>query len=540
MRRAGRRGARRCSGRTATSRSTSTAGSPRPRPAAAAAARAAAAAVRRGAGAARATRGPGAARAPTHPIPIATGERLYSRWDFLPVLQAGVAVVQPDLVARRRHLRGAPDRRAGRDLRRRAGAALPARPDRARRLPAGRLRDAELPDPGAEAGHPLQPRRRPARLPRRPGGVRLSRRLRRAPRPRPGSASRSTRTRCGRPTPPATPGASRSGGTPTAPSPSGEGAGPKRTMEERNDAQQEDTAMTISDSIRSWPVDTGIDTAPILHDLYADGITAQKGAFCARVGRPVREDVGPRSTRPARRERGGRPRPEPLLRRDAPGGSCAASSTSSTTRGCARSARPCSGRTTRSSRSASTSRSRARRTSRGTATSRSPAETTRRAAADLARLQPDDGRHDRGDGPVRDRPGTQFDDQPRVRPRDVPAAVVLPALRGARGRASTRKRGRHLGPLGADDPPRHGQPLRVSRGPVLVLGVDAPGAGNGEHHDMAVTHGLLRCAAGAGAPAPALPGRRRAHADHAEARHRGAGDGRGVVTAAPVGPKSLA
>jgi hypothetical protein len=25
--------------------------------------------------------------------------------------------------------------------------------------------------------------------------------------------------------------------------------------------------------------------------------------------------------------------------------------------------------------------------------------------------------------------------------------------------------------------------------PVLVLGVDAPGAGNGERHDMAVTHG---------------------------------------------------
>ena len=30
-------------------------------------------------------------------IPIATGERLYSRWDFLPVLQRGTAVVQPDL-----------------------------------------------------------------------------------------------------------------------------------------------------------------------------------------------------------------------------------------------------------------------------------------------------------------------------------------------------------------------------------------------------------------------------------------------------------
>jgi galactonate dehydratase len=29
--------------------------------------------------------------------PIATGERLYSRWDFLPALEAGVRVVQPDL-----------------------------------------------------------------------------------------------------------------------------------------------------------------------------------------------------------------------------------------------------------------------------------------------------------------------------------------------------------------------------------------------------------------------------------------------------------
>lgn len=30
-------------------------------------------------------------------VPIAVGERLYSRWDFAPVLTAGVAVVQPDL-----------------------------------------------------------------------------------------------------------------------------------------------------------------------------------------------------------------------------------------------------------------------------------------------------------------------------------------------------------------------------------------------------------------------------------------------------------
>jgi galactonate dehydratase len=31
------------------------------------------------------------------PIPVATGERLYSRQDFLPVLQAGIAIAQPDL-----------------------------------------------------------------------------------------------------------------------------------------------------------------------------------------------------------------------------------------------------------------------------------------------------------------------------------------------------------------------------------------------------------------------------------------------------------
>lgn len=31
------------------------------------------------------------------PVPIATGERLYSRWDFRPVLDSGLAVAQPDL-----------------------------------------------------------------------------------------------------------------------------------------------------------------------------------------------------------------------------------------------------------------------------------------------------------------------------------------------------------------------------------------------------------------------------------------------------------
>ena len=30
-------------------------------------------------------------------VPIAVGERLYSRWDFLPALESGIAVAQPDI-----------------------------------------------------------------------------------------------------------------------------------------------------------------------------------------------------------------------------------------------------------------------------------------------------------------------------------------------------------------------------------------------------------------------------------------------------------
>ena len=30
-------------------------------------------------------------------IPIATGERLYSRYEFRPVFEAGIAIAQPDL-----------------------------------------------------------------------------------------------------------------------------------------------------------------------------------------------------------------------------------------------------------------------------------------------------------------------------------------------------------------------------------------------------------------------------------------------------------
>ena len=56
--------------------------------------------------------------------------------------------------------------------------------------------------------------------------------------------------------------------------------------------------------------------------------------------------------------------------------------------------------------------------------------------------------------------------------------------------------GRHLRPLRADHPPGHANRSQKSR-PVLVLGVDAPGAGNAEHHDMAVTQGYYdRCPSG--------------------------------------------
>jgi ectoine hydroxylase-related dioxygenase (phytanoyl-CoA dioxygenase family) len=50
--------------------------------------------------------------------------------------------------------------------------------------------------------------------------------------------------------------------------------------------------MTISESIPSFPVtDTDIDPAPILRDLYSDGITALKGAFSREWVAQLGEDV---------------------------------------------------------------------------------------------------------------------------------------------------------------------------------------------------------------------------------------------------------
>ncbi len=75
--------------------------------------------------------------------------------------------------------------------------------------------------------------------------------------------------------------------------------------------------------------------------------------------------------------------------------------------------------------------------------------------------------------------------------------------------------------------------------PVLVLGVDAPGAGNAEHHDMAVTKAYWEQLPERVQGAPDVPGRRRADADHAEAHHRGPRHGRGVSAPASVDARGL-
>ena len=251
-------------------------------------------------------------------------------------------------------------------------------------------------------------------------------------------------------------------------------------------------------------------TAPNPSGHLPRRITAGQGAFTPEWARPdARGHRGRlRGGRcPARRRR--RPRPQPLLRRDPP-------------RAAARLRRP--GRPTRGSRAVCEACS-ARTTNRGARLRRAlpgavnqpwhrdfpMPEETRATPAHVAGVQPHRRRHRRGHGPVRDRPRHPVGRRRRLRPRHVPAEDALPPLRGA-GRTQVPAARRHLGPLGADHPPRHRNVSRPPR-PVLVLGVDAPGAGNAAHHDMAVT-GLLGGAARAGRAPPDLPGRRRARPDH--------------------------
>ncbi|MFE0258360.1 enolase C-terminal domain-like protein [Streptomyces griseorubiginosus] len=149
------------------------------------------------------------------PIPIATGERLCSRWDFRSVLSDGIAVTRPDIS----HAGGisGPHRIAA--------MAEPYDVLVAPHCPLGpialaatsksptRLRHPRLPHSGTGLGHRLRRQQRPARLPRRHHRtLHVPRRVRR-PRQRPASASPSTRTWVAPPPNTATAGAIRSGAT---------------------------------------------------------------------------------------------------------------------------------------------------------------------------------------------------------------------------------------------------------------------------------------------------------------------------------------
>ena len=85
----------------------------------------------------------------TH-LPIATGERVFTKWGFREVLEKKAAtILQPDLLPRRRHHRSPADRRHGRGVLRGDRAAQPAGPDLAGRRRPDRRVDPELPLPGA-------------------------------------------------------------------------------------------------------------------------------------------------------------------------------------------------------------------------------------------------------------------------------------------------------------------------------------------------------------------------------------------------------
>ena len=120
----------------------------------------------------------------------------------------------------------------------------------------------------------------------------------------------------------------------------------------------------------------------------------------------------------------------------------------------------------------------------------------------------------------------------RLEARDVPARRRLAAVRRAR-RSEVPADGRHLLPVGADDPPRAPQHDSPIARPVLVLGVDAPGAGHAELHDMMVTPDFHDALPESVPPPSRLPRRRRARADHPEARHRGPRDGRRLSARRP-------
>ena len=64
-------------------------------------------------------------------VPLATGERLFSKWEFRELIEQQIVdIVQPGHLPRRRHQRAEEDRRDGRGLLHQGRAAQPERPGR--------------------------------------------------------------------------------------------------------------------------------------------------------------------------------------------------------------------------------------------------------------------------------------------------------------------------------------------------------------------------------------------------------------------------
>ena len=261
------------------------------------------------------------------------------------------------------------------------------------------------------------------------------------------------------------------------------------------------------------------DTGAIMGGLYGDGIIALKGAFPREWARadarghrtPVRGGAAGARRRPGARAaalvRRGPSRGHPRLRRPR-----------HASRGSSPSARRCSGRTTGSSRSGFDVPVPGARTSPGTATSPRREETLmgRRLNSLAFNLTAVDTGPSMG--AVRDRARHAVGRPQRLRARDVPAEVAVPALRA---RASAKMP--QMGDISARSA------LTIHRGtanrsdesrPVLVLGVDAPDATNAERHDLQVTRGYLESLPAAGSRPSHLPGDGRAEAGDPEPRDR--------------------
>ena len=114
-------------------------------------------------------------------VPIATGERLFTKYDFKRLLQAGHHPAGPE--PRRRPDRGQEDRLHGRSLRRCPGSPLPAGPHRSGQLPERGRHLLQRRDPGAEHRHPLQRGQERAGLCQEPGRLQVRGRPRAAARP---------------------------------------------------------------------------------------------------------------------------------------------------------------------------------------------------------------------------------------------------------------------------------------------------------------------------------------------------------------------